>query len=278
MFKRDISLEVIKKQYSDEFSKFITIDDFEVHYKDEGEGMPLVLLHSMNTSLHDWEEWTNSLKGNHRIIRLDLPGFGLSGFDQYFDFRLDTYIYFIKKFTTKIGLQNFNFGGVGWGADIAWHYTTLHPYLVDQLILVNPVDYSEYKLPFYQRMSQHWFGKSFFRWFGSKKIVEKRIDKWFSDAKSLSEQQINRYQNLLLKEGNRKAYIAVNNAFHRNRYNRLINIKTPTLLLCSTALGKSPFEKELPNVTTIYYKETKNYPMIELPAKTAKDVNDFLNR
>lgn len=277
MFKRDLPLNAVKEKYSDEQSMFMELDGTEVHYKDEGSGEPLILLHSINTTLHDWDGWTNVLCPHLRIIRLDLPGFGLSSYDKYFDFRLDSYIYFLKKFTTKLQLNHFAIGGVAWGADIAWHYTSLHPYIVDKLVLVNPTDYETYKPPFYQQMSQKWFGKPLYRWSGSKQIIRRRAKKWFNDPKQLTADLLERYQMMLLKEGNRKAFIALNNAFHRNRFDRLKNIQTPTLLLCSQSFGKSPFEQEIPKVQTHYYYNTKNYPMLELPSQTARDVLDFVD-
>ncbi len=276
MFKRDIPLDTVKQKFADEQSKFITIDGFEVHYKTEGTGEPLLLLHSVNTTLQDWDLLAASLKDHFQVVRLDLPGFGLSEFNKNFDFKLDTYIYFLKKFTTQIGLKTFHLTGVGWGADLAWHYCILHHYLVNKLVLINPTDHPEYKLPRYQRASRSPFGSIIYRWSGSKSIIKKRAKKWFSNLEQIKDTDIERYQMMLLKSGNRKAFVRFNRAFHRDRYDRLEKLPTPTLLLCSKTLGKNPLENKIPNVTTHYYEKTNNYPMIELPNETAKDMLDFL--
>lgn len=34
----------------------------QVHYRDEGEGFPIVLVHGTAASLHTWDAWTNVLK------------------------------------------------------------------------------------------------------------------------------------------------------------------------------------------------------------------------
>ena len=278
MFKRDLPLEAVKERYSDEQSKFISIDGVDIHYKDEGTGAPLLLIHSLNTSLLDWEDWTMELKDHFRVIRLDLPGFGLSEYHKDFDFQLDSYIYFLKKFIAHLKLTNILLGGVAWGADISWHYATLSPYLVNKLVLVNPSDHPNYHPPFYQKLSKHWFGKAIFRWTGSKGIVKKRAKKWFHSTENLNDETLERFQIMLLKEGNRKAFIATNNGFHRNRYKRLSALKVNTLLVCSEELGKNPMEKQLPNSTSIYYKNTRNYPMIEQAQQSSKDVLDFLKK
>ena len=57
MFKLDIPFNKIKSEYSDEHSRFLQLDDLTIHYKDEGEGPPLLLLHGALTSLRIWEEF-----------------------------------------------------------------------------------------------------------------------------------------------------------------------------------------------------------------------------
>ena len=91
MFKSDIPFDTIKEKYTDEQSQFISIDGMDVHYKDEGEGEVLLLLHSVNTSLHDWDNCSDDLNKHFRVIRLDLPGFGLTLASKDFDYKRDSY-------------------------------------------------------------------------------------------------------------------------------------------------------------------------------------------
>jgi pimeloyl-ACP methyl ester carboxylesterase len=54
----------------------------QVHVRDEGprdDPAPIVLLHGTGASLHTWEGWTRQLAHKRRVIRFDLPGFGLTG-------------------------------------------------------------------------------------------------------------------------------------------------------------------------------------------------------
>ena len=57
----DISIEYLNDTYTDENSNFLEIDGATIHYKDEGEGTPLVLLHGIGSSLHTWDGWTSDL-------------------------------------------------------------------------------------------------------------------------------------------------------------------------------------------------------------------------
>ncbi|MFP4471946.1 MAG: alpha/beta fold hydrolase, partial [Bacteroidales bacterium] len=48
----------------------------KIHFKDEGEGPVLVLLHGFLESLHIWDDFAAELTGSFRVVRIDLPGHG----------------------------------------------------------------------------------------------------------------------------------------------------------------------------------------------------------
>ena len=54
------------------------IDDREVNYVDMGEGPPLVLVHGLGASWQSWLENMPEFARDHRVIAMDLPGFGYS--------------------------------------------------------------------------------------------------------------------------------------------------------------------------------------------------------
>ena len=78
LYSPDIPVSTLKKTYTNEHSKFIAIDGMEVHYRDEGYGQPIILIHGTGASLHTWDNWTEELKKTFRVIRLDLPAYGLT--------------------------------------------------------------------------------------------------------------------------------------------------------------------------------------------------------
>ena len=77
--KFDLPAAEVEKQYLLKESKFADIAGQRVHYADEGKGEIVVLLHGTAASLHTWQAWTQELKKDFRVIRVDLPGFGLTG-------------------------------------------------------------------------------------------------------------------------------------------------------------------------------------------------------
>ena len=78
----DIPVAELKEKYLKPNSAFIDIDGVSVHYIMEGrmdDSLPIVLIHGTSASLHTWDTLSNLLKTNKKIIRLDLPAFGLTG-------------------------------------------------------------------------------------------------------------------------------------------------------------------------------------------------------
>lgn len=55
----------------------LQVDGRTVHYRDTGDGPPVLLLHGIMRSLDDWTE-QHALLAGHRVISLDLAGFGES--------------------------------------------------------------------------------------------------------------------------------------------------------------------------------------------------------
>lgn len=78
---RDIPTEELKLKYAQKPSSFISINGLETHFRDEGntaDSIPIVLIHGTGASLHTFDAWTDDLIQDYRVVRLDLPGYGLS--------------------------------------------------------------------------------------------------------------------------------------------------------------------------------------------------------
>jgi hypothetical protein len=78
----DRSLAELKPRWGGPPSIFLDIEGMPVHVRDEGprdDASPIVLLHGFGSSLHAWQGWAEALRDQRRVVRLDLPGFGLTG-------------------------------------------------------------------------------------------------------------------------------------------------------------------------------------------------------
>ena len=78
----DLPVTALKARWAQAPSTFKTIEGMAVHVRDEGlrdDPAPIVLLHGTGASLHTWDGWVAELAAEHRVVRIDLPGFGLTG-------------------------------------------------------------------------------------------------------------------------------------------------------------------------------------------------------
>jgi pimeloyl-ACP methyl ester carboxylesterase len=135
---RDVPAQAIDAKWAQPPSKFIEIDGVRVHYRDEGSGPVVVLIHANYASLFMWEPWASALKDHYRVIRFDMTAHGLTGVDPSGDYSLERTVATFEKFADALGLQRFTIGGTSLGGTVGMHYTVKHPERVERLVLVSP--------------------------------------------------------------------------------------------------------------------------------------------
>ena len=121
----DKSVEELKTLYTDEQSQWIEIEGIPVHYKKEGSGPAVILVHGTGASLHTWDDWTEVLDDNYTVYRMDIPAFGLTGPALDKDYTIGAYVDFINDFVQSQSLDTFSIGGNSLGGYIAWAYLSL---------------------------------------------------------------------------------------------------------------------------------------------------------
>jgi pimeloyl-ACP methyl ester carboxylesterase len=148
LYRPDLPPESLRAAYAPPPSRFVRVDGMDVHYRDEGPtavpraGAPtVVLLHGMGASLHTWDAWTAALRDSLRVVRLDLPGYGLTGPFPAGDYRNAAYVAFLDRFLTAVGVGRASLAGNSMGGEIAWRFAAAHPARVERLVLVDAAGY-----------------------------------------------------------------------------------------------------------------------------------------
>ena len=111
LYQPDLPLSYLKDKYAGPESRFLALDGMQVHYRDQGQGQAVVLVHGTASSLHTWEEWARGLKTNYRVVRMDLPAFGLTGPNRANDYSLEAYDAFLVSFLDKLGIERCHLAG-----------------------------------------------------------------------------------------------------------------------------------------------------------------------
>ena len=281
----NVSVETLKKQYTDSNSKFISVDGLEVHYKDEGRGFPIVLLHGTSASLHTWDAWTKELIKNYRVIRMDLPAFGITGPNATNQYDLETYNRFLEQFLNQLKVDNFVLAGNSLGGSIGWYYASDHQEQVKQLILLDPGGFpSEKEHPLIFRLAEIPVVNQLLKHITPRSFVKDNLKEVYFDDSKISEALIDRYHQMILREGSRKAFIEKANLEVQDDTDRLSLVKAPTLIIWGEddiwiPVGNAVrFMKELANSRLIVMEETGHVPMEERPAESVAHALKFIKQ
>ena len=141
---RDIPVSELKVNYANNASSFILVDGMEVHYRDEGDltdTIPIILIHGTASSLHTFDAWTEILKKTKRVIRMDLPAYGLTGPFPDGNYSMAHYTVFLKEFLKALNIKQCVLAGNSLGGQIAWNYALEQPKMVNKLILIDVAGY-----------------------------------------------------------------------------------------------------------------------------------------
>ena len=116
------------------------VEGTRLHVRDEGprDAPALVLIHGLGSSLQTWDTWAVVLREHWRVIRLDLPGHGLSGPDSTGDYRDARTHALLTALLDRLDLRTATLVGHSIGGRIAWSYAAVHPDRVHALVLVAP--------------------------------------------------------------------------------------------------------------------------------------------
>ena len=108
--------------------------DKNIHYKAEGSGEAVVLLHGFLENGSMWDEIAQELCKTHQVIRLDLPGFGKS--DCFEESRsMELYAVCIHQLLLELHIDNFTIIGHSMGTYAALELSKICPEKINHLIL-----------------------------------------------------------------------------------------------------------------------------------------------
>jgi pimeloyl-ACP methyl ester carboxylesterase len=109
-----------------------------LHYVDEGQGSPLVLLHEQASLLQDWTiSVLPNLAARHRVIAFDRPGYGYSSRPQYRVWTARREAHLLKQALDRLGIERPVLVGHSWSAQIAMAFAIFFPEAVRSAVLIS---------------------------------------------------------------------------------------------------------------------------------------------
>ncbi|MEY4986771.1 MAG: 2-hydroxymuconate semialdehyde hydrolase [Bacteroidota bacterium] len=292
--ERDRPVEELIPLYANQDSKFMPILGMKVHYRDEGvqtDSVPLILLHGMSSSLNTWDSVVIGLRGQKRVISLDLPGFGLTGPSPENAYNFDYYSKFIDSFTTRLNIKRFILVGNSMGGAISWNYALHKPKALAKMVLIDAAGYPKKgesgSLGF--TIASTPVINNLLLYATPKFLVRKSLETVYYDQARVTDAQVERFHDVAIREGNRGAALLIfkgsftgnSKRFLNSNVARMKDIKTPTLILWGdkdNLIGVNNvdnFLKDIQGSRAEIYKNVGHVPMEEVPGKVAESILKF---
>lgn len=270
-------------------STFVDIAGMNVHMRDEGprdDPLPIVLLHGTSVSLHTWQGWVGQLKDRRRVIRFDLPGFGLTGPSPSGDYSISAYTRFVRAALDKLGVARCVVAGNSLGGEIAWASALALPDRIEKLILVDAAGYPSHStsVPIGFRIARTPGLNRLARNLLPRRLVEASVRNVYGDPSKVTPELVDRYYELTLREGNRRAVVERFKQMPRGEMaERIREIKLPTLILWGGRDRLIPptdaerFHRDIAGSRLVMFNDLGHVPHEEDPVRTAAAVKKFLD-
>ncbi len=206
----DRSVAELQTRWAPPPSTFIEVEGMQVHIRDEGprsDPAPIVLLHGTSSSLHTWDGWVEQLRATRRVIRLDLPGFGLTGPYADDDYTIDHYTKFMHGVLDRLSIARCVLVGNSFGGQVAIATALARPARVDRLILIDSTGYplAPASIPLGFRIARMPVLGQIARVTLPRRVVEESVRNVYGDPERVTPALVDRYFELTLRAGNRGA-------------------------------------------------------------------------
>lgn len=276
-----ISKDVVDKKFSLPTSHFLQWRGVKLHYIDQGRGIPLLMIHGFGGSARNFSKLAEELKDSFRIIRVDIPGFGLSDLPQMGEHPAYVPMYrdYISFLLDTLHLDSVYVIGNSMGGGIAWLAAVDHPDRVVKLVLIGSGGYDAVniasKLTMFKYTSmRHIFDK------GMPEFMSKKAaSSIYADPRKMESEVWQSSNHFMNREGNIQNMLELVTELQFPDTMLIKGIKCPTLIVWGKEDNVIPvahaekFHRDIKNSRVVVYDPCGHVPMMEC---TEQFKNDFL--
>jgi len=284
LYTPDLDRAELEARYLEAPADLRTVLGTRLHVRDSGprQAPAVLMVHGFGSSLHTWDAWADVLEDEWRIIRLDLPGAGLSGPDITSDYTDERSHALLIALLDQLGVQRATVVGHSIGGRIAWSFAAQQPERVDKLVLVAPDGFASPGFE-YGSAPEVPASLALMRYVLPESILRMNLEVAYGDPSRLSDELAQTYHDLLRAPGNRDALLQrLQQTVLRNPVPLLEQVQVPVLLMWGEADGMIPvansadYQRHLDNVRLVRLPGLGHVPHEEAPAETVGHVQAFL--
>lgn len=290
LIKRDLSPELVESIEADQNSKFLRLPDGQrIHYQVSGEagGIPVLLLHGFMASLRDWDQVAEELSEQFHVVRMDMPGMGLTGWTDHSALQENSVAASIEAILDFLKIDAVHLVGHSRGGYAAWTHAILYPERVRSLTLIASAGFRQDKEPRFApisfKLAEYKAGKWILRWASNKAMVKKTLASLVANKELITPAWINRASMLSLRAGNRNTLIALRPFIpNTNLLERMHEIAMPTLLMWGQNDYLIPirhahlFMNNITGARLATVKNTGHYLPIESAHEVSREITEHI--
>jgi pimeloyl-ACP methyl ester carboxylesterase len=284
LYVPDEDRAALERRWAGAPSQFVEVAGIRLHLRDTGprDAPAIILLHGFASSLHAWEGWAPALEARYRMIRIDLPGFGLTGADPAADYSDARAHGIVMALMDRLGLRRATLLGSSMGGRIAWSFAAAHPERTDRLVLLAPdgfaspgIEYGQAgKVPLMLRALPYVLPDA---------MLRPSIAPAYAQPERIPEEVFQRYRAMMLAPGVRQAIVDRTGGHMLQPPEPLLGrIQAPTLLLWGDQDRMVPpsnardYLREIPDARLVVLPGVAHVPMEEAPEESVAVVMAFL--
>ena len=281
----DKSKAELEKTYGSPQTAYVSALGVQLHYQDTGpskNATPILFLHGFGASLQTWDTWAQALSEDHRVISVDLPGFGLTGEDPSGIYTDQRSVEVLEAFLKRLQIPKVVLVGNSMGGKLAWQFAARYPNQVSKLVLISPDGYASPGMEYGKKPEIPTIAE-LYRYFFSKEFLAMNLEPAYANPNTLNDALVNRYYDLMLAPGVRGAILArMQQTVLQDPVPSLASIQVPTLLIWGEKDAFIPISnsneylKVMPNAKRVSLPNIGHLPQEEQPSIGLQVLKEFL--
>ena len=272
----DVPRATLEARYLDSPADLRSVGPWQLHVRQSGppDAPAVVLLHGFGSSLQTWDVWAKGLATTHRVVRIDLPGSGLSPPDPAHDYRDERSLDMLMALMDSLGLQRTSLVGHSMGGRIAWTFAAKFPERVDKLVLVAPDGFASFGFEYGKPMEVP-ATLGLMRHVLPKPLLRMNLKSAYARPEALSDAVTTRYHDLILAPGARQAMLdRLRQTVLQEPLPLLRQIKAPTLLVWGEADAMIPVSNAQDYLQALQSSRLVSWPQVgHLPQEEAAELS-----
>lgn len=260
---------------------FVDVDGVHVHYRETGSGPAVVMIHGFGASLESWAGVAPEVAKDHRVIAVDLKGFGWTSRPEG-DYSPAAQAHLVWGVLDKLGVTDVAIVGHSWGTSVALSMAVEHPERTRRVALYDAYVYDEQVPSFFGWSQKSGLGELLFGLF-YKERIEDRAPLAYYDERWITQARVERVEQDMDKPGTTAAALAAARGHHFARlHEQLAHFTRPVLLLWGANDEVTPVSygyrlaNELHDADLRVYEHCGHIPMVEARSRSTRDLVEFL--